>query len=48
MGEGDDGIPAVVVRGFDFGEHQGSDNLFRDPETDFVRHALREWTYEPE
>ena len=48
MGEGDDGVPAVVVRGFEFGEHQGSDNLFRAPETDFVRQALREWTYDPE
>jgi len=48
MGEGDAGVPAVVVRGFDFGEHDGSDNLFREPETDFVRQALRAWTYDPE
>ena len=48
MGEGDGGVPAVVVRGFEFGDHDGSDNLFREPETDFVRQALRAWSYEPD
>jgi len=44
-GEGDGGTPVAVVRDFDFGDHDGSDELFRDPETDFVRQALREWEY---
>ncbi|MCU4743920.1 coenzyme F420-0:L-glutamate ligase [Natronoglomus mannanivorans] len=47
-GEGDDGTPAVVVRDWAFGDHEGSDNLFRDLEGDFVRHALRDWRYDPE
>lgn len=46
MGEGDDGVPAAVIRGFEFGDHARSDNLFRDAETDFVRQALRKWSYE--
>jgi coenzyme F420-0:L-glutamate ligase/coenzyme F420-1:gamma-L-glutamate ligase len=45
-GEGDGGTPAVVVRGFAFGDHDGSDNLFRPEEEDFVRQALRDWEYE--
>ena len=45
-GEGAGGTPAVVVRDFAFGDHAGSDRLFRDPETDFVRQALREWSFE--
>jgi coenzyme F420-0:L-glutamate ligase/coenzyme F420-1:gamma-L-glutamate ligase len=44
-GEGDGGTPVAVVRGFDFGDHAGNDELFRDPETDLVRQALREWEY---
>ena len=44
-GEGDGGTPVVVVRGFEFGNHEGSDNLYRDVEGDFVRQALREWEY---
>ncbi len=46
-GEGAGGTPVVVVRDFEFGDHDGSDNLFRDPETDFVRQALRGWRYDP-
>ncbi|WP_255170700.1 coenzyme F420-0:L-glutamate ligase [Natrononativus amylolyticus] len=46
-GEGADGTPAVVVRDWSFGDLEGSDQLFREVETDFVRHALREWEYEP-
>ena len=46
MGEGDGGTPAVVVRDWSFGDLDGSDQLFRDVETDFVRQALRGWTYE--
>lgn len=46
-GEGDDGTPAVVVRGFEFGALSGSENHFREIEGDFVRQALREWSYTP-
>ncbi|WP_101294085.1 coenzyme F420-0:L-glutamate ligase [Halegenticoccus soli] len=46
-GEGDGGTPVVVVRGFEFGDHAGSDAHFRDVESDFVRQALRGWAYEP-
>ncbi|WP_224333630.1 coenzyme F420-0:L-glutamate ligase [Haloprofundus halobius] len=45
-GEGDGGTPVVVVRGFEFGDHEGSDAHFRDVESDFVRQALREWEFE--
>ncbi|MFC7214278.1 coenzyme F420-0:L-glutamate ligase [Saliphagus sp. GCM10025334] len=45
-GEGAGGTPTVVVRDWDFGDHGGSDALFRDLEGDFVRQALREWRYE--
>ena len=48
MGEGDGGTPVVIVRGFEFGDHGGSQNLFRNASKDFVRHALREWSYAPE
>jgi coenzyme F420-0:L-glutamate ligase/coenzyme F420-1:gamma-L-glutamate ligase len=44
-GEGDGGTPVVVVREFEFGDHAGSDNLFRDVDGDFVRQALRGWEY---
>ncbi len=46
-GEGADGTPAVVVRGWEFGALEGSNELFREIETDFVRQALRRWHYEP-
>ena len=46
MGEGDGGTPAVVVSEWEFGDHEGSDRLFREVETDFVRQALRDWTYD--
>lgn len=46
-GEGDGGTPVVVIRDFEFGDHAGSDNLFRDYEGDFIRQALREWEFEP-
>ncbi|WP_247730501.1 coenzyme F420-0:L-glutamate ligase [Halovivax limisalsi] len=45
-GEGDGGTPAVVIRGFEFGEHTGGNALFRSIEKDQVRRALREWSYE--
>ncbi|AUX10145.1 coenzyme F420-0:L-glutamate ligase/coenzyme F420-1:gamma-L-glutamate ligase [Halalkaliarchaeum desulfuricum] len=42
-GEGAGGTPVVVVRGFEFGDHEGSDEHFREIEGDLVRQALREW-----
>ncbi|MFB6255858.1 MAG: coenzyme F420-0:L-glutamate ligase [Haloplanus sp.] len=45
-GEGSGGTPVVVVRDFEFGDHDGSDALFRDVEGDFVRQALRDWSFE--
>jgi coenzyme F420-0:L-glutamate ligase/coenzyme F420-1:gamma-L-glutamate ligase len=45
-GEGAGGTPVVVVRDFEFGDHDGSDALFRDVEGDFVRQALRAWSFE--
>ncbi|WP_135852292.1 coenzyme F420-0:L-glutamate ligase [Halorussus salinus] len=44
-GEGDDGLPVAVVRDWEFGDHEGSDNLYRDIEGDFVRQALRGWEF---
>ena len=45
FGEGDGGVPAAVVRGFEFGDHAGSDHLFRERESDLVRQALEAWEY---
>jgi coenzyme F420-0:L-glutamate ligase/coenzyme F420-1:gamma-L-glutamate ligase len=45
-GEGDGGTPAVVVRGFEFGDHGGSDAHFREVDGDLVRRAIREWSTE--
>ena len=45
-GEGDGGTPVAVVRDWQFGDHAGEDVLFRDPETDYVRQALRTWEYD--
>ena len=45
-GEGGGGTPAVVVRGWSFGDHAGSDDLFRREADDIVRKALREWDFE--
>jgi coenzyme F420-0:L-glutamate ligase/coenzyme F420-1:gamma-L-glutamate ligase len=42
-GEGAGGTPVAVVRGWDFGDHAGSDGLFRAEEDDLVRAALRAW-----
>jgi coenzyme F420-0:L-glutamate ligase/coenzyme F420-1:gamma-L-glutamate ligase len=44
-GEGDGGTPVVVVRDFELGDHDGSDNLYREVEGDFVRQALRGWEF---
>ena len=45
-GEGDGGTPAVVVRDWAFGDHDGSDDLFRADADDIVREALREWSWD--
>ncbi|QLK24337.1 coenzyme F420-0:L-glutamate ligase [Natrinema zhouii] len=45
-GEGAGGTPAVVVRGWEFGDHEGSDELFRSVESDFVRQSLRDWRFD--
>jgi len=47
MGEGAGGVPAVLLREWAFGDHEGGENLFRGVESDFVRQALREWSYDP-
>ena len=43
MGEGDGGIPAVVVRDWDFGPFPENQDLFRKLEDDVVRKALHRW-----
>ena len=45
-GEGGGGTPAVVIRGWVFGDHAGSDDLFRREEDDIVREALGEWEFD--
>ena len=45
-GEGDGGTPATVVRGWSFGDHDGSDDLFRREADDIVREALRGWSFD--
>ena len=45
-GEGAGGTPVVVVRGFAFGDHEGSDELFREVDDDLVRQAIREWRFQ--
>ncbi len=42
-GEGAGGTPVAVVRGWEFGDHAGSDDLFRDPADDLVRAAIQAW-----
>jgi coenzyme F420-0:L-glutamate ligase/coenzyme F420-1:gamma-L-glutamate ligase len=42
-GEGDGGTPVAVVRDWEFGAHEGSDELFREREDDIVRSALEAW-----
>ena len=48
VGEGDGGTPVVVVRDFEWGDHDGSDNLYREIESDFVRQAVRAWEHDDE
>ena len=45
-GVGADGVPAVAVREWEFGDLEGSDELFRAVEDDLVRQALREWEFD--
>jgi len=42
-GEGAGGTPVAVVRDWSFGDHAGSDDLFRTPADDLVRQAIRAW-----
>jgi len=44
-GEGAGGTPITIVRGITFDDMGESDNLFREVEGDFIRQALREWSY---
>ncbi|PSP26920.1 coenzyme F420-0:L-glutamate ligase [Halobacteriales archaeon QH_2_65_14] len=44
-GEGAGGTPVAVIRDWDFGDFDGSDNLFRDEDDDLIRPAIREWSY---
>jgi coenzyme F420-0:L-glutamate ligase/coenzyme F420-1:gamma-L-glutamate ligase len=45
-GEGAGGTPVVVVRDFEWGDHGGSNEQFRDVDGDFVRQAIRAWSYD--
>ena len=45
-GEGAGGTPAVIVKGFEFGDKEGSNEHFRAVEDDYVRQALRGWEHE--
>ncbi|WP_436935804.1 coenzyme F420-0:L-glutamate ligase [Halovenus marina] len=42
-GEGDGGLPVAVIRDWDFGDHAGSDELFRSDDEDLIRDPLREY-----
>jgi coenzyme F420-0:L-glutamate ligase/coenzyme F420-1:gamma-L-glutamate ligase len=44
-GEGDGGTPVAVVRDWEFGELEGSDDLFRSSDDDLIRPPLKEWSY---
>ncbi|RXK47331.1 coenzyme F420-0:L-glutamate ligase [Halorientalis pallida] len=45
-GEGGGGTPVTVVRDWQFGDHAGSDELFRERADDLVRQALEAWDYD--
>ncbi|WP_435361042.1 coenzyme F420-0:L-glutamate ligase [Haloarchaeobius sp. DFWS5] len=45
-GEGAGGTPVVVVRDWEFGDHEGHDDVFRDVSSDLVRQALRGWEFD--
>ena len=44
-GEGAGGKPVAVVRDWDFGEFDGSDDLFREESEDLIRPALEEYSH---
>jgi coenzyme F420-0:L-glutamate ligase/coenzyme F420-1:gamma-L-glutamate ligase len=44
-GEGAGGTPVAVIRDWSFGDHAGSENLFRSEDDDVVRQALRAWEF---
>jgi coenzyme F420-0:L-glutamate ligase/coenzyme F420-1:gamma-L-glutamate ligase len=46
-GEGDGGTPVAVIRGFEFGPHETSDELFRGADRDVIRSALRAYQWTP-
>ena len=46
LGEGDDGTPVAVIRGFEWGDHGESHAHFRDVDGDLVRQAVREWEFD--
>jgi coenzyme F420-0:L-glutamate ligase/coenzyme F420-1:gamma-L-glutamate ligase len=43
LGEGDGGTPVAVIRDWEFGDHDGTDDLFRRKEDDIIRTALAAW-----
>jgi len=45
-GEGDGGTPVAVIRDWEFGEHDGTDDLFREESDDLIRPALTAWEYD--
>ena len=42
-GEGDGGNPVAVVRGWEFGDFDGSDVLFRSEDEDLIQPAIKEY-----
>jgi coenzyme F420-0:L-glutamate ligase/coenzyme F420-1:gamma-L-glutamate ligase len=44
-GEGAGGTPVAVISDWEFGDFDGSDDLFREHEDDIIRAALKEWSY---
>jgi len=45
-GEADAGRPVTVVRGFEFGDHDSTDAVFRDVDGDLIRQAVQAWEFE--
>jgi coenzyme F420-0:L-glutamate ligase/coenzyme F420-1:gamma-L-glutamate ligase len=43
-GEGNGGTPVAILRDWEFGDHDGSNDLFRTEADDIVRSALREYS----
>lgn len=46
MGEADHGIPVVIVRDHPLTDYSGTNECFRDVESDYVRAALRDWEFD--